>query len=758
MADKDVTTKLTLQGDASGVTSALDKAQTDLKKTDTAVGGLDKSVFSLNGQFVSLTSITKVAAGALGGMGLVSLTNQLHQAGMESERLRNSFEAAAGGVQKGADAYAYARNESQRLGLDLQSTAEAFKSITASAKGTSLEGEKTQRVFSSVAGASRALGLSGDQMSGALLAISQMMSKGTVQAEELRGQLGERIPGSFQIAARAMGVTTAELGKMLEGGKVVAEDFLPKFAAELEKTFPPGEKAMSGLTAETMRLKTAMYELKTTVMDSGGDSIFSGAIRGMTTLNTEATLLLKTLKETKNLKMYGTAILASTAAGAGYGTVAAPGLGTVVGGVVGFGAGVAGTNMVAHSTGALDANRPLPPATKFDNNLIGGIDLGTSARTDSLFTPQFSNRMRSPDEYTDDFGATLSRNTLYEEKKKTGTKPHPKDLLLEQILSYQKDMEQINTTLMSESAALTESGNFRALAFDLNAAGTTGARYKKSGSYSLLGPGPNTVKQEADPEQGYGLALEARYTADSYNSGRDRRNQESLESEKMFLAEQAALRGDNSALELARIEREQQAQEQSWAMNTDSFEEYERRKGMIAEVFAEKRKRLEQQTTIANIQQYGMYASNVSTLANNLYQLSGKRSRELFYIAKAVSIGQTTINTAEAVMKAYAQTGIFGGPVAAAIVGAVGASQIALIAAQQPDGGGTVNSSNSGSFSMPSGGGPVTQPVNQQPTQGLTVTFAPVFHGPVDQQALNKWTEDYFLPTLRDLKTRGVSA
>ena len=112
-------------------------------------------------------------------------------------------------------------------------------------------------------------------MSGALLAVSQMISKGTVQAEELRGQLGERLPGAFQIAARAMGVSTQELGKMLEQGKVVADDFLPKFAAELQKTYQVGEKALTGLTAETSKLKNAWFDLKTTVMQSGGDSAFT---------------------------------------------------------------------------------------------------------------------------------------------------------------------------------------------------------------------------------------------------------------------------------------------------------------------------------------------------------------------------------------------------------------------------------------------------------------------------------------------------
>ena len=55
-----------------------------------------------------------------------------------------------------------------------------------------------------------------------------MISKGKVQAEELRGQLGERLPSAFQLAAKAMGMTTAQLDKFMADGKLTAEDLLPK--------------------------------------------------------------------------------------------------------------------------------------------------------------------------------------------------------------------------------------------------------------------------------------------------------------------------------------------------------------------------------------------------------------------------------------------------------------------------------------------------------------------------------------------------
>src|SRR5690606_5836527 len=109
-----------------------------------------------------------------------------------------------------------------------------------------------------VANAAGKLKLSNEQVQGTFLALSQMMSKGKVQAEELRGQLGERLPGAFALAAKAMGVTEAELNKMLEKGQVISEDFLPKFAKQLDISFgnDKTEKIVS-MQASVNRLNTA---------------------------------------------------------------------------------------------------------------------------------------------------------------------------------------------------------------------------------------------------------------------------------------------------------------------------------------------------------------------------------------------------------------------------------------------------------------------------------------------------------------------
>ena len=113
------------------------------------------------------------------------------------------------------------------------------------------------------------LGRSSADTQAALLAIQQIISKGKVSAEELRGQLGERLPGAFQIAAKAVGVTTAELDKLLKDGKLIADDFLPRFAQALKDAYGGGAGRVSGLTAEVNRLQSAWQSLLVTIGDTG---------------------------------------------------------------------------------------------------------------------------------------------------------------------------------------------------------------------------------------------------------------------------------------------------------------------------------------------------------------------------------------------------------------------------------------------------------------------------------------------------------
>jgi tape measure domain-containing protein len=189
---------------------------------------------------------------------VIEFTKKIFTTSAAFEGLRTTIDYATQGQQENGKAFQYLIGLANTYGKDLQSLAGTYSSFTASSNLAGIKLEESNKIFEAAVKASTALGKSNEDTQGILLAFSQIVSKGTVQAEELRGQIGERIPGAFNLAAKAMGVTTKELNKMLEQGQVISAEFLPKFAVELENAFgDAANKKMSSLTATLGRFTTA---------------------------------------------------------------------------------------------------------------------------------------------------------------------------------------------------------------------------------------------------------------------------------------------------------------------------------------------------------------------------------------------------------------------------------------------------------------------------------------------------------------------
>jgi len=250
---------------------AYDQLQRKLKKLRNELRGVQKDTKAVGGAATGMgTRLPSMLAGAGVVAGAAVGVKGIIQAGVEMERIELTLRAVTGSSRAAGQEFEFVSHEADRLGLNLQRTAKDYAQLMAASKGTKLEGQATRDIFVAVSEASAVLGLSAADNEGILRSLNQMMSKGTVQAEELRGQLGDRLPGAFNIAAKAMGVSTAELGKMMEQGRVISEDFLPKFAAEIKKTY--GDQvpaAMDSSRASFERMNTSIFNMKAALAKSG---------------------------------------------------------------------------------------------------------------------------------------------------------------------------------------------------------------------------------------------------------------------------------------------------------------------------------------------------------------------------------------------------------------------------------------------------------------------------------------------------------
>jgi len=151
---------------------------------------------------------------------------------------------------------------SKKLAIPQDVIVRQFTSLTASVKGAGKETADAEKVFKAIAAGIRGTGGSLEDMKAAMRATSQVFSKGKVSAEELRQQLGERLPGAFTLFAESMDKTPAELDKALEQGKVTLDDFM-KFAEKLFSTYGVNAEILAqGPEAAGDRLKKEMADLK----------------------------------------------------------------------------------------------------------------------------------------------------------------------------------------------------------------------------------------------------------------------------------------------------------------------------------------------------------------------------------------------------------------------------------------------------------------------------------------------------------------
>ena len=189
------------------------------REVDKALSQTANAAKGLSGVFAGLGALGAGAAVAGFLKGSVDKAVELETI---SRKLSNTL-----GPQGAAGALGFARETADTLGLSFKDLANNFGSFTAAATAAGVPLKQQKDLFAAVAKSGQALGLSNDEISGSLLALQQVASKGTVSMEELRGQLGERLPIALAATAKGLGVSQQELIKLVESGRLTSSEFFP---------------------------------------------------------------------------------------------------------------------------------------------------------------------------------------------------------------------------------------------------------------------------------------------------------------------------------------------------------------------------------------------------------------------------------------------------------------------------------------------------------------------------------------------------
>lgn len=173
------------------------------------------STASVNG----LKSAFAQLAGAAAGLNIV---DQFIEANREIDKLVRGLKAISAGNQ---DAY-FERlaGSANKLGIPIREVSLAFLELNAATRDTDFEGQKTQAAFEALGNALSVTGADSVRFQRGFRALTQILSKDQLFAEELRQQLGEALPTAVQDFARALDITPLQLFKFMEQGVISGDE------------------------------------------------------------------------------------------------------------------------------------------------------------------------------------------------------------------------------------------------------------------------------------------------------------------------------------------------------------------------------------------------------------------------------------------------------------------------------------------------------------------------------------------------------
>ena len=257
------------------IISAKNLASKEFNRVYTDIGKLNKGVGLLSNAFKGLAGVTA-------GFGLVALGKSFIDTGVYIDRMRRSMEAISGSSVAAAQNMDFLKRKSDEFGQIYRDQVKGFNLISAATKETRLEGRATQQMYSDLMASMTAFQLSQDDAYNSVKAIQQMLAKGRIQAEEFRGQFGERIPVAFEAMKLATASTGKELQEMMKKGELISEKVVPRLLRVMALMTEEGvDKAARSAQAEINRLSNSWDYFKIAVMDSGVTTELSSTLADM---------------------------------------------------------------------------------------------------------------------------------------------------------------------------------------------------------------------------------------------------------------------------------------------------------------------------------------------------------------------------------------------------------------------------------------------------------------------------------------------
>jgi tape measure domain-containing protein len=177
---------------------------------------------------------------------VTSLPGQILNAAKSQQQFNNGLQTATQSTGTFAKELLYVDNVQRAFGLNLQTTRTGFTRLFASMAPTGFDSGSIEKLFTGISAATASLQLTPDKAERVIYAFGQMASKGQIMSEELKGQLGDVLPGALSLFADAAGMSVKQFSEAMERGEFVGSRFREVFAKvsdELMNRFGTGAQA-----------------------------------------------------------------------------------------------------------------------------------------------------------------------------------------------------------------------------------------------------------------------------------------------------------------------------------------------------------------------------------------------------------------------------------------------------------------------------------------------------------------------------------
>lgn len=310
----------TVRGSASGTGAALVGA---FSAGEARIKALEQDIRRVSGTLTTAdkaarlfkNSMGQITAGNIIADGVGYMVNKVKELGIafvgtivQTESLRKGLVAVYKDTAVAGAQFEFLKKTASDAGVNVAGLSQSFLKFAAANKNSNVPLAETNALFLAVARAGGALGLSGEQVNGTLDALGQIASKGTVSLEELRQQLGDRLPGALGLTAKGFGITEAELIKLVESGTLAYRDFVVPFTNALSDL----DGATDGILPSFNRFKNALTETAQAIGDAGGTQVLSAALKALAAVVGVIVVPLATLAELFFLTGKGAAALAAS--------------------------------------------------------------------------------------------------------------------------------------------------------------------------------------------------------------------------------------------------------------------------------------------------------------------------------------------------------------------------------------------------------------------------------------------------------------